>query len=119
MAGAGKLKADALVPFLSKMAKDTTSEPASDQDSTKESEAKSDGAKSEAGEKDSTEESGGSQGADKEPHTPAEIFTLDLTKLDKLLDEDDVWLIATYQGTQPLPLLLPLHVKRCVTLEGL
>lgn len=100
VAGAGKLKADALVPFLSQMAKDSiTSEPATDQEGTKESGAKSDGAKSEAGEKGSTEGSGGSQGADKEPQTPAEIVSLDLEKLDKVLDEDDVWLIATYQGT--------------------
>ena len=82
----GKLSAGALVPFLSKIAKDSAPESGAGQEADSE-EAGGDGGGA-----------GGEAGSKKAERPPPPILALDLQKLDELLDTDDVWLIAAFEG---------------------
>lgn len=89
IAPAGKLSADALVPFLSKIAKASATESGAGQEADSEEAGGSGGAGGGAG---------GEAGSKKAERPPPPILALDLQKLDELLDTDDVWLIAAFEG---------------------
>lgn len=89
------------MPFLSKLAKAATPSSAAGQPAEDETASE---AGDTAGEKGDEAGEPGSEKADKEPeHPPPDIVALDLEKLDKLLDADDVWLIAAYDGAAANP----------------
>ena len=95
---AGALKAEAIVPFLSNFLKGAAAT-----DGTASSSTASPGNASEE-EPSAQPDAGGASNdtagerfdAPKAP--PPDLYALDLEKMDTLLEEDSVWLIATYAG---------------------
>ena len=105
------MKAEALVPFLSNFLKGAAASDSSASSTTAPSKDTADGESSAQ-----SEAAGGSNDtAGGRPDAPQavmpDVYDLDLEKVDTLLEEDTVWLVATYAGlSQATTLVIAQHV---------
>ena len=121
---AGPLKAEALVPFLSAYIKGAAANgSATGSDTAAGAEASKEEPSPEADSGAGNDTTGERPEAPQMP--PPDLYDLDLDKVDMLLEDDRVWMIATYAGepctgllVQTMPFTRPVCLQRRVPCHG-